>query len=647
MNNKFIKNKKLIFISSFIASILVISFASCTFYSPARAAGPSEAGGAAVITYLEMDPRDHRIIYAGTRDGLFKTENSGVNWELSLKHLIVWDIEAFGNVVYTATNQGIYKSTNGGESWDLMPEKIGKLSLLTFSAVDPDIVYVSNRETIFKSTDGATTWQTLERNLPSNVFQILELEANSGNPQIVYAKAKLAELKWEDVYEEIGEVILKTVDGGENWSETEEFEFERSDLVIDPTNPIIQYKATFTGVARSEDGGKTWENTGWVVQSATSLIVDPIDPDTIYVGTEGNGVWRSVDRGVHWDEAGLEGAIVYALDIATEERGGLIFAAAATNKGLYKDHKRIEPILWDLSWAFDEPASCLSIDPKDSNIIYAGAGEKGLVKSLNEGDTWFSLTEEPWITLPDGKIEYDPNALTAVWVRYITIDLSDSDVVYVITNENGGIFKSINGGEDWQRISAGLEESYANSLVIAPDNSDELYLGIWEIKGGKITGVYKSTDGGKTWEGPSLRYMKIRTLKINPSTTPYTIYAGTYGQGAYKSADKGATWVPLDEDLILKEISVNAIAITPFAFTTTLHPLENLIKPVFDAPQEKSLVYLATDEGIHWYEVLAEEVFEKEGKFTPFQYFVIILSLILILGLIGWWIYRKRKRKIM
>lgn len=638
MNTKF-KNKKLIFISFFIASILVFSFTNRIFYSPAIAAGPSEAGGAAVITCLEMDPRDSRIIYAGSRDGLFKTRNSGVNWESTeLKHLIVWGVEAFGNIVYVASNQGVYKSTDGGESWNLMPEKIGKLSLLTFSLANPDIVYASNRETIFKSTNGAGTWRTFERDLPSEVFQVSELEANPENPQVVHAKVVLARQTGEFTHEIIGEAIVKTIDGGENWSqlEIEEFEFERSDLIIDPHNPSILYKATFIGVAKSKDGGKTWENTGWIIRSATSLIVDPSDPDTIYVGTEGNGVWRSVDGGVYWDEAGLEGAIVYSLEAVFEERGGLVLAVAATNHGALKAHKSIRPETWD---SISDYSSYLIIDSHNLDVFYAGSGGNGVLKSMDAGETWTPINNG--ISKP---------LATFSWVKYLAIDPHNSDVVYMINNENGGIYKSTNAGESWQKISTGLGEAYASSLVVAPDNSNELYLGIWEVKGGKIVGVYKSIDGGETWEDPSLKNMKIRTLKIDPSTTPYTIYAGTYGQGVYKSTDKGITWVVLDEELISKEISVNAIAISPLPVTSTFHPLDIFIKSVFAASQGKSLVYLATNEGVRRYEVTAEEISEEKFlekvEFIPLQYSVMISVSIAILGLIGWWIYRTRKRKI-
>jgi photosystem II stability/assembly factor-like uncharacterized protein len=662
---KILKNKKSIFLSLLVISSLTMSLAGWAFNLPARATSPSEAAGAA-ISCLEMDPRDSRVIYAGTRDGLFKTENSGVNWEsIELKNLIVWDVEAFGNIVYVATNKGIYKSTNGGEDWTFMPEKIGELSLLTFSGTNPDIVYTSNGKTIFKSIDGAAIWRTLERNLPSDVFSVVQLEVDPADPQIVYTRVQLAKRTGEFTHEITGEVVFKTIDGGEAWSEISGFEFERSDLIIDPHNPNIQYKATSIGVAKSKDGGKTWETTGWVARSAISLIVDQADPDTIYVGTEGNGVWRSVDRGIHWDEAGLEGAIVYSLEAAFEERGGLILAVAGTDRGIFKAHKSIRAETWDLAGAGNF-GGYVTIDPQNPGIFYAGSrlkifrdpqnpdifsvdeGGKEVLKSLDAGETWVPKELKPLTTFSS--------------IRYITIDPHNSAVVYAINNDNGGIYKSINAGENWQRISAGLEGAYASSLVVAPDDPNTLYLGIWEAKGEAVTpGVFRSNDGGNTWRYQSLANKKIRTLKIDSSTTPYTIYAGTYGQGAYKSTNKGETWVSLDEELILQGVSVNAIAVVTLPTSITFHPfLKNLIEPVFAAPQQTSLLYLATDEGVHAYEVSAEEVKpigeevsppeEKpspEIRFTPFHYFVIIFFSIVILGLIGWRAYRKRKGKIM
>jgi photosystem II stability/assembly factor-like uncharacterized protein len=658
MNNALVK---MILFSFFIGLMLLISGFKFMPFVFVEAAGPSEAGGGAVIYSLEMDQRNPETIYAGTEDGLLRTKNEGASWEvLGLRHLIIWDIEASSNTIYAATNKGIYKSNDEGKSWDLISEQIGTPSIIAFSGMNPDIIYAGGSpvRTIFKSTDGGLSWRSLETSLPPEVFSIVNLEVDPSDPQVVYTRVQLARKTGEFTHELTGSKVLKSIDGGEHWSEISDFKFKSQNLVIDPRNPDIQYKATRTGVAKSKDGGKTWETlVWWITRSATSLIVDPANPDTIYVGTEGNGIWKSIDRGLNWEEAGLRGARIYSLEAVFDKRGGLVLAVAGTDQGIFKAHKSIQPATWDLVGDF---GGYVTIDPRDYNIFYAGAnikivrdpenpeimfygefkeGEGGVLKSLDAGETWRSINNG--IFKP---------ATTFDLIKYITVDPYDSNIVYMINAQNGGVYKSINAGENWQRISRGLEEGYASWLAVAPNNT--LYLGIYETKGGSIKpGVYRSRDGGQTWESTSLIDKKVRVIKIDSSTVPYTIYVGTYGQGAYKSNDEGESWIPLDEELITRGVSVNAIAIVPVLTTTSFHPPFNIPTALAASPQ-KSLVYLGTDEGVRVYEISTEgkkleQNKERLQEKTPFQlrYFWIILSMVVAILFTGWIVYRKSRTK--
>jgi photosystem II stability/assembly factor-like uncharacterized protein len=162
-----------------------------------------------------------------------------------------------------------------------------------------------------------------------------------------------------------------------------------------------------------------------------------------------------------------------------------------------------------VSWQFAGPTniggrvSALAIDPKNPTIVYAGAATGGVFKSSDHGVTWNPIFDEQAV-LPIGDIAIDPN---------------NSNILYVGTGEaNGGhnnfpgagVFKSTDGGATWQL--AGLEKTTSiGRIVIDPTNSNRVYVAaVGSYFGaGSDRGVYRSTNAGQTWE---------RVLFVNDST---------------------------------------------------------------------------------------------------------------------------------
>jgi len=131
----------------------------------------------------------------------------------------------------------------------------------------------------------------------------------------------------------------------------------------------------------------------------------------------------------------------------------------------------------------------------------------------------------------------------------------------------GGVYKSVDGGANWQPSSSGLINEFIQSLAIDPKTPSTIYAGLYGY------GVYKSVDSGETWEptGPGLNSNPIvYDLQVDPQN-PDNIYAGTrsltpvfappYGGGAYKSVDGGNTWAPVNNGLA--EDWVYGLAIDP------------------------------------------------------------------------------------
>ncbi|NOR86876.1 MAG: T9SS type A sorting domain-containing protein, partial [Bacteroidales bacterium] len=195
--------------------------------------------------------------------------------------------------------------------------------------------------------------------------------------------------------------------------------------------------------------------------------------------------------------------------------------------------------------------SDIEFNPNDPNIVYAGAATGGVFKSIDMGNTWTAIFDDQ-ANLNIGDIGIDPN---------------NSDIIYVGTGEangghnnfpGGGIYKSVDAGENWEFI--GLENTVSTGrVVVDPSNSDRIFVA---AEGSYFTpnperGVYRSEDGGSSWE--NVLFVSDSTgaidIIIDPNNPDRLIAAmwervrrpsgsHLYGptSGMYRSLDGGDSW---------------------------------------------------------------------------------------------------------
>jgi photosystem II stability/assembly factor-like uncharacterized protein len=153
------------------------------------------------------------------------------------------------------------------------------------------------------------------------------------------------------------------------------------------------------------------------------------------------------------------------------------------------------------------------------------------------------------------------------YVRVVAIDFQNPQTVYAglvedVDHPLFGVYKSLDGGNTWNAVNNGLPVNCGVfALTFDPTNSSTLYVGLnndYSYAGG---GIYKSTDGGNTWTllpaPANWGYMSLAVSPVNPSV----VYAGTYNWGLLISNDGGMTWSQANGVAIYE--SVNAIAIDP------------------------------------------------------------------------------------
>jgi len=261
--------------------------------------------------------------------------------------------------------------------------------------------------------------------------------------------------------------------------------------------------------------------------------------------------------------------VSFCLSISAQEK--LPVTEGRIRLDLYKKHQEIRDTssLAKLNWQFLGPTNisgrCTDIEavrPRgESYTIYTAASSGGVWKTDNEGVTWKPIFEDH-VTTDIGDIALDPGNPDILWVGTGEANIFRSSMA------GCGIYKTEDGGGNWTHM--GLENTYTIArILIDPNNTDILYVAASgaEWTDNRDRGVYKTTDGGLTWE--NILYINERTgaidLVMDPAD-PNTLYAATWQRirkkwndprteknyshcGIWKSTDAGANWKKINEGL--------------------------------------------------------------------------------------------------
>jgi uncharacterized protein (TIGR03437 family) len=235
--------------------------------------------------------------------------------------------------------------------------------------------------------------------------------------------------------------------------------------------------------------------------------------------------------------------------------------------------------------------TALAVDPRDANVVYAGAAEGGVWKTIDGGQTWAPLTDDQ-PALSVGSLALDPSNPNTLYVGTGEANFNgdgysgagilktnDGGVTWrnirepfvgtsigglavhpldgktVLAAGDGGIYRSNDAGETWRRV---LAADVASAVIYDPIDPQNAYAGLGYFYGGSPAGIYKSSDGGVTWIAlkgtgsnvlPSSNIGRV-ALAISP-TDPSMLYAGierSEDNGpalAFKSTDGGLNWISI------------------------------------------------------------------------------------------------------
>ncbi|MEM7162227.1 MAG: glycosyl hydrolase [Bacteroidota bacterium] len=200
---------------------------------------------------------------------------------------------------------------------------------------------------------------------------------------------------------------------------------------------------------------------------------------------------------------------------------------------------------------------CVTMDPSQSSTIWVGTGENNNQRSVGYGDGIYKSTDA-------GKSWKNMGLKDSEHISKIIVDPRNSDIVYAaaygpLWSEGGerGVYKSTDGGENWERIHFVSENTGVADLIMDPENPDILYAAFHQrrrhvftyIGGGPESALYKSIDAGKTWKEANSGLPEGKMGRVGLAVSPAdanVVYAIVESEGDkhgfYRSTNKGATW---------------------------------------------------------------------------------------------------------
>jgi photosystem II stability/assembly factor-like uncharacterized protein len=334
-----------------------------------------------------------------------------------------------------------------------------------------------------------------------------------------------------------------------------------------PSQPMVYYfGGTGGGVFKTTDGGVTWEpvSDGQPFGTGTvgAIEVSQSDPNVVYVGmgescirgnfSHGDGVYKSADAGKTWRRVGLEDSRVIGRIRIHPKNPDLVYVAALGHaagpndrRGVFRSKdggKNWERVLFKSNKA---GAVDLSMDQSNPNVLYAsiweakrtpyslesGGPDSGLYKSTDGGDTWTEISRNPG----------GPKGAALGRIGVAVSPANPERVWALIEAEDGGVFRSDNGGKNWTKVNdnRNLRQRawYYTHIYADPKSADTVYA--------LNTGFYKSVDGGRAYTAIQTPHGDNHDLWIAPDDPNRMINAND--GGANVTFNGGKTWSEQDQ----------------------------------------------------------------------------------------------------
>jgi photosystem II stability/assembly factor-like uncharacterized protein len=550
------------------------------------------------IHSMEQSSKNPNLIFAGTTNGLWKTEDSGETWQkIESSTMPDTTIDSLAidprdeNTIYAGTWWRAYKTTDGGKNWRLIKNGMiddSDVFAIKIDGKNPDHIIASACSGIYESFDKGEKWAKVQ-GIPSQSRRTRDIEINPTDSKTVYAATtegfwmttgkgwiittqKDLEINSIAVHPDAPDRVfigtnnygvMVSNDGGRNFTPTNDnftsrFTYTITADIQQPNRLYATTHNTATGggfLFISNDGGDTWarpKNLDVIRVSPFGLIQDRIDPNTMYMASN-VGIFKSLDRGNSWTQLvppkpkplpkkptkkttakstkpipPIEPVIVAPptfLAALTEKVKVLVYTEdgkngiyAGTDKGLFRSYDLAKG--WDrISFGdgFSDNVFTVYTTPQKPETIWVGTEKSGVIVSHDSGKTWEKNSQIP----------------QDVPISSITSDPKRPDYIYIGTSQT--LYLSRDGGKSWIRRGGNLPLGNYTSILINPNNTDEIFISsALETDGG----IYYSKDAGANWKRMDTKDMKLPSRRVwsmifDPNN-PSRIFAATHSSGIYR-----------------------------------------------------------------------------------------------------------------
>ena len=545
--------------------------------------------GAKNIYIDPSSPKEDRTIFiTGTNSitvrekGIWKTNPGPVNvkhlnefaggFDKSDNKFTIYAISGKSYFNPAGDPSGIYYTNNGGLTWENRQDELLKFRTkntdfpeyrsVATSASHPEVVYISyaglkvHKDTtcigVAKSEDFGKTWK----------------------------------LVWKDRIFQGGSIYSENYKGGwiderfaPTWGENP------FSIAVSPENPNICYTTDFGRTIKTTNGGLSWEQlytnkkegAGWTsrgleVTTGYNVIFDPFNLNHLFLAITDIGLMESKDGGESWMSATMNNGIprnwinsTYWMTFDPRVKGRA-WAAMSNVHDLPRpkmwrrqpvsgfeggilitedNGKSWKPISNDIGEAAITHILIDTLSGKETRTLYACAFGKGVYKSVDGGKSWKQKNNGI-----DGKepfawriVKEDKNGILFLIVSRRSDDGS-------IGNElDGAIYRSDDGAESWVKMPLPAGSNGPMSLVVDPENTNRLILSAWgRTVNGKFSpdtggGIFLSKDNGETWKQVLKKDQHIHDITFDARNNRY--YACGFNGSAYRSEDRGETWIRL------------------------------------------------------------------------------------------------------
>jgi photosystem II stability/assembly factor-like uncharacterized protein len=581
-----------------------------------------------VIGFHFDHTRKGHVMFAATDKGIWRSDDGGQNWMEKTNGLPWKQIQGFAggsnpteNVIMLyctilSKNEngtfkgGIYHSHDRGDTWQQAMgrgintetkkadqwayDSIAQYKQILTTDTKPLTVYALNtstgfhpphHETVYRSDDGGLTWRDtyfmdprFERyNVAPNYFTASTGQSYKGGDTpfgvaICNTDPDRLILVWSQCY--------ITHNGGDTWFNGH----------------------TYPAPGQEPKPGCAWACNGLVVTTTWNYYIDPFQANRHYIAYTDIGLARSTDSGktwIWWDKNSWPPWRNTCYEIAFDtDTPGKMWGAFSNVHDIPNDniiserhgHNRPGGVCisrdFGASWKHEaqgippKPVTSIVLDPKsskDSRTLYAGVFMEGVYKSTNDGKTW---------TLKKNGLGHPKN------MRVYRVILHKDGTLFAIIcakrpasgkplmSEGVGLYRSRDGAETWQKVNTSRLFLYPKDFTIHPENSNIILIGTcdsnWQDKSG---GLYRSDDGGKTWQCIGREGRQTFGGYFHPKHDGWiymTLTEGAPSTGLWLTRDNGQTW--------------KAFGDLPFS---------NIQRVMFD-PSDDTLMYVTTFGGSVW-----------------------------------------------